>query len=126
MRVKLKAGPLAGDIMNMADDAAEMAIRSGTAERADDPAPEASADTSGSQPFGPYAPMEPVAIEQPRRSAKVSADEARRGEDGQPGEDLEGMTKAELTALATERGVDLPAGATKADIVIAIEAAGRQ
>ena len=39
-------------------------------------------------------------------------------------DDLDAMTKDELLALADERGVEVPASATKAEIREAIEAAG--
>jgi hypothetical protein len=35
-------------------------------------------------------------------------------------EDLNAMTKAELQAMADDRGVDVPSGATKADLVAAL------
>jgi hypothetical protein len=45
------------------------------------------------------------------------------GADAQSSADLNSLTKAELSSLATERGVVVDANATKADIVAALDAA---
>ena len=50
------------------------------------------------------------------------SEKAREGE-GEDGDDLDGKTKAELEALAKERGVDVSAARTKADMIEALRKA---
>jgi hypothetical protein len=61
-------------------------------------------------------------INEAEEQAKVGSD-TDKGEIIAPADDdLEGKTKSELLDLARERNIDLPAGATKAEIVDALKA----
>ena len=100
MRMREK-GKRDGDVVTMGWDEAQAALQAGTHEVAD-------ADGSGS--------------ERPRDSSRSAGDDAG-GSGEQGGDDLDAKTRAELDAIAAERGVDVSKAKTKDDVIKALRAA---